>query len=177
MKKITIVLALLVCFFSSGCGKSQEHNTEMYIDPLGEFSLVCPDGLMMDTENADGFIYFYKDEKAIPYLMFCAYESEVSFNDFLAEFNSSMSRNYGYAGCRRTDKYNNNVGGKKVTVLKYTYTLEEQNILDVRYVLNADDKVYVFTEKTVPSLDQNLSNELDFLIRNFSTDTNDAILE
>ncbi len=154
----------------SGCEKAQEENSEIYVDPSGKYSLVCPDGMIMDSENKDGFIYFYKDEKAIPYLMFCAYENNVPFNEFLDEFNASMNRNYGDVGCRRTDKYNNNIGGKKVTVLKYAYTLEEQNILDVRCVLNDKEGIYVFTEKTVPALDQNLSNELDFLIRNFSTD-------
>ena len=170
MKRIIVVIALIMCIFFSGCTKSQEQSTETYVDPSGKYSLICPDGMVMDSENKDGFIYFYKDKKAIPYLMFCAYESDVSFNDFIDEFNTSMNRNYGDVGCRRTDKYNNNVGGKKVTVLKYAYTLEEQNILDIRYVLDDEDRIYVFTEKTVPALDQNLSNDLDFLIRNFSTD-------
>ena len=57
-----------------------------------------------------------------------------------------MNRNYGdvTSGCRK-NKINIviTLGGKEVTVLKYAYTLEEQNILDIRCVLDGDLDRYI----------------------------------
>ena len=53
MKRIIVVIALMMYIFL-GEARVQEQSTGAYVDPSGKYSLVCPDGMVMDSENKDG---------------------------------------------------------------------------------------------------------------------------
>lgn len=170
MKKgVSVCILFILIFMLFGCGDSKMHDNsgEFWMNEDETYSITAPDGFIIDSEDPDGFIYIYEDEKSIPYIMVKEYPYEGTQAAFESEYTASLKANYKDNGFTLDSRMNNNIGGKKVTVLESYYKLDDYKVYDMRCILAGDNCFYVFTMKEVPSLNHNLISELDFVLKNF----------
>lgn len=169
MKKILIViLCVLLVTASAACGKKDERNLED-LDYLNEslgFGFSVPEGFTVDDSDPDGFVYVFMESRSIPLIMIRKYTGNLNMQSFLSEYTQSVLDTF--EGAVLSDTVNNNIGGKKVVVLTFTYELNGYQIEDSRAVYENGTDFYVFTEKTVPSLGQSLNGPLDYLMKSFT---------
>lgn len=171
MKKgvcVCILFILLFMLFGCGDSKTYDNSGEFWISEDESYSITAPDGFIIDTEDPDGFIYIYEDEKSIPYIMLKKYLYEGTQAAFEKEYTTSLKENYKDNSFTLDSRMNNNIGGKKVTVLESYYKLDDYKVYDMRCILPGDNCFYVFTMKEVPALNHNLISELDFVLKNFT---------
>lgn len=171
MKKgVSVCILFILLFMLFGCGdsKTYDNSGEFWISEDESYSITAPDGFIIDTEDPDGFIYIYEDEKSIPYIMLKKYPYEGTQAAFEKEYTTSLKENYKDNSFTLDSRMNNNIGGKKVTVLESYYKLDDYKVYDMRCILPGDNCFYVFTMKEVPALNHNLISELDFVLKNFT---------
>lgn len=167
MKKIACILALLsiICIFG-GCGRTEQADysaMDFYSEELG-IAFNVPEGYTVDAEDPDGYIYIYETGKCVPYMMIKKYEFAGGIDDFKAQLKRSVTDIFG--NCYKEEQHNN-IGGKKVLVLKFNYQMDGYSIQDARCIYEKGGSFYVFTTKEAPDLGHNLNAELDYLMKNF----------
>lgn len=167
MRKIALILAFIsfICLAAGCAGQEQTDYSSMdYYDPEAGFAFNAPEGFTVDAQDPDGYIYVYATGKAVPYIMIRKYEISTSLDDFKAQLKRSMADTFG--NCFDEEQHNN-IGGKKVLVLKFAYRLDDYDILDTRCIYEKGGAFYVFTTKEAAALGHNLNAELDYLMKNF----------
>ena len=167
MKRVFLLITVLVLVLSfAACGRQDETDyseMDFYDEALG-FAFNAPEGYDVDGPDGDGFIYVYATGKNIPLMMVKKYEGGYLLNDFKAQLRRSVTDSLG-ASFR--EEQHNNIGGKKVLVLKFTYQEDGYTVNDSRCIYESGGNFYVFTAKEVPSLGGNLNAELDYLMKSF----------
>lgn len=167
-KTVIIMLCVLMLISFAACGsKEKEVKKDLdFTDSSLGFGFDLPEGYSVDASDKDGYVYVYKECLAVPYIMIKRYTESLSMQAFKAELKESVLDTF--EGAVMTDDVNNNIGGKRVVVLTFTYELDGYNVTDSRAIYENGTDFYVFTSKIVPSLEQSLNAPLDFLMKSFT---------
>ncbi|MBO4359470.1 MAG: hypothetical protein J5822_01135 [Eubacteriaceae bacterium] len=167
MKKIAIAAALIsiICLLG-GCGRSTQTDytaMDFYSEELG-VAFDVPEGYTVDSSDPDGYVFICENGRAVPYMMFKKYDFAGGIDDFKAQIKKSVADTFGSSF---KGEQHNNIGGKKVLVLKFSYQLDGYTISDARCIYEKGGTYYVFTTKEASDLGHNLNAELDFVMKSF----------
>jgi predicted small lipoprotein YifL len=170
-KKKALACMLMLCALTltfSACGEKNPYEDEDKTTyALAGVTIDIPASMQVDSETSDTALYIEAPDATLAMVKAEVFADYTDANVFYEDY-KSLLQNGGYESLAVGEVAEGKIGGKKVAILTYTYTIDGVPINSECVALAYQNGLVLLTAVVSPSYKEDLTDLMEYLVKHLS---------